>query len=266
MIERTNLPKPDRHLLELQANKIPQITVSVNKSTDLIFEYNIDDESANVASSFMNNAEEINFYEPAYSLERGKHLNAGSYSYVISAIDSQSKFSNKYKNCTGLLVAGVDKRTGKNVSFLTHQEPVNVILLKKEKFLDHLRLQLERVKAQCKPGTLDSILIGGNDLNQNHTFLDDNLDPVTMSYAKIYTDSNKLISDEVKKILGFEPDIVNGPKTVTGGDEFYYDNENRRGYLARPKITQIDNPKDANEPLRADMKPSDLDKYKGRWK
>ncbi len=50
-------------------------------------------------------------------------LNAGQETYAISMIDSLDKYSKGFICCTGLVVVGKDKVTGKNISFLTHQNP-----------------------------------------------------------------------------------------------------------------------------------------------
>src|SRR3989344_7468206 len=54
-------------------------------------------------------------------LGREQFLQTDSARCVISQIDDLDKFSGGFFECTGLVVCGIDKKTGKNVSFLSHQ-------------------------------------------------------------------------------------------------------------------------------------------------
>ena len=138
--------------------------------------------------------------------------------YIISPIDNANKFSKKFGSCTGLIVAGIDKKTGKNISFAAH---IGSFFL--EGFDANLNKRLTEMKDRCKPGTMDAVIIGG----------------VTkgVSLDKIYTTNIKFLSDVTQKILKFEPVIVNGPKKgMMENDDFFYDNEHRRVYLVRSKV------------------------------
>ncbi|MCX6717290.1 MAG: hypothetical protein NTU76_01265 [Candidatus Taylorbacteria bacterium] len=48
---------------------------------------------------------------------------AGPETYVISPITEQNLFSDKYMNCTGTVGIGRDKISGKEISFISHQDP-----------------------------------------------------------------------------------------------------------------------------------------------
>src|SRR3989344_1434835 len=71
----------------------------------------------------VNNAGHVDYYGNSRELTNKGFRNHGDYSYVISTIDKQDKFSDGFRNCTGLLVAGQDKNTGENISFLSHEDP-----------------------------------------------------------------------------------------------------------------------------------------------
>jgi len=174
----------------------------------------------------------ISYYADSLDLNKQNFLNGGNKTYVISTVDSSDKFSSTFRNCTGLLVSGIDKKTGKKISFLSHQEPTTVLTYKKEMFKKHLKDRLDEVKDRCNPGTIDALIIGGNyDSSNSSSF-----------FTKGYFGTLQLLSNEVKNSLGFDPVVVNGAKRVDGEDvgvyedSVYLDTENSRAYLFRPKV------------------------------
>ncbi|MEK7463328.1 MAG: hypothetical protein AAB621_03145 [Patescibacteria group bacterium] len=146
--------------------------------------------------------------------------------YVMSPVDKQDKFSDSFRNCTGLLVAGQDKNTGGNISFLSHESPRFFLLTEeyKNEFIADLEQRLEEIRERCVDGTIDARIVGGNYFTKEKKYMED------------YLESIKLLSSEVSKVLGFEPIVVTGPKTLVGNDDVYYDNEHRRLYIVRPKV------------------------------
>ncbi len=55
-------------------------------------------------------------------------------------------------------------------------------------------------------------------------------------FSENYLGSIKLLSAETIKVLGFEPVVITGPKIVSGRDDIFYDNKNRRLYIIRPEV------------------------------
>lgn len=170
----------------------------------------------------------VDYYGNPKDLAEQKFKNAGESSYAISPIDNSNKFSKGFANCTGLVVAGQDKETGENISFLSHQDPSHFLEErdnKKGHFLDDLRQRLNELKERSVDGTIDAIIVGGNYFKNEE------------GYKKQYLGSIKLLSEEALKILGFEPVVMTGPKRVGyGRDNVYYDNEQRRLYIMRPEV------------------------------
>ena len=178
---------------------------------------------------------------------------------VASPIDSSYKKTEGLADCTSLVVSGVDKETGLNISFLTHQDPkqfLNDNSNLKTEFVEYLRSLLIELWKRCKPGTIDAVLVGGR-YKDGKTFFG------VYFRKQDYIDSLKLVGAEVKTALGFEPQVINGPN-LSYQDEIYYDNDNRRLYFLRPKVTQVQNSPDRDF-LPADFPTSDVDKYKDRW-
>ena len=173
---------------------------------------------------------------------------------VASEIDATNKKTNGLADCTSLIVTGIEKlKNGKmrNISFLTHQDPKEFShdnkYNRKEEFVTHLNKLLTEMKMRCIPGTIDAVLAGGS-------YVEKGVDILGYPVANIqgYENSVKIIGEETKGILGFEPQVVNGPN-ITYQDDIYYDNDERRLYVIRPKV----NPDVMNFPT------SDLDKVKG---
>ena len=151
--------------------------------------------------------------------------------YVISPVNEKRKFVGELNDCTSLIVTGIDKKTGNNVSFLTHMDPKKFLYEKRDAFLADLQQRLSEIKERCLPGTIDAVIVGGKYL------------PVVVNNKRIetkqnYLDSIKLVSDETQKVLTFKPPIINGPKMTDGSDNICFDTTNRQLYFMRPKVNR----------------------------
>ena len=183
--------------------------------------------------------------------KRNNFLSAGPGTYVISSIDSAKKYSRNFIMCTGLLVIGVDKHTGQKISFLSHQFPTYFLYntTNKNKFASDLRARLEEMKSRCVSGTIDAVVIGGR-------YLENAGDDAGANVVEDYPASLEVLGEEVKNVFGFEPAVVNGPKTIRNTfDNVYYDTENNRLYLVRPEVKN-----------RKSFVVSDIEKHKDGWK
>ncbi|HEY4523363.1 MAG TPA: hypothetical protein VJK04_00625 [Candidatus Paceibacterota bacterium] len=198
-------------------------------------------------------AHNIDFYGEPKGLAKNNVKNAGGGSYVISLIDNKDKFSNGFKNCTGLVVTGIEKQTGRNISFLSHQYPLYFLGNddNRVRFTRDLEERLEELKGKCADKTIDAVIIGGN------------ASIWSLRYQKEYSESIKLLSEEVRKTLGFEPVAITGPKTDEGTDEdmmftddVFYDNARRRLYIMRPVV--------GNATTKSYL-PSDLENQRKKW-
>jgi len=168
-------------------------------------------------------------------------VNAGQETYAISPISDLDKFSLKYKNCMGVIAAGQDKITGKNISFLTHQGPVKILPEGelRNRFLADFKSRLKEIKDRSVQGTIDAIIFGGNYLDSDKVEKDpDRLPGVPkVEFEKNYKDLMRLLSNQVFEVFGFQPTIIAGPKTTDRDtDNAIYDNDHRRLYLRRPEI------------------------------
>ncbi|MEK7179190.1 MAG: hypothetical protein AAB727_02965 [Patescibacteria group bacterium] len=173
----------------------------------------------------------INYYGEQDALVKRGMKNAGKFSYVMSPIDAADKISRRFINCTGLVVAGKDKRTGENVSLVTHQDPHYFLVTESRKsiFVHDLEQKLREIKERCEEGTIDAVIVGGNSDSGGY-------------YKDSYVNSIKLLSEETQNVLGFEPVVMTGPKAVSpvldwaAQDDVFYDNAHRRLFIIRPKV------------------------------
>lgn len=201
----------------------------------------------------LKNPKNINWESSKKEIKENNFL-GGEQAYVFSEIDNSDKFSKKFTRCIGLVVSGVDRQTGQNISFISHQDPFKILLDKKEEFENHLKQRLNEMKSRCKEQTIDAVMIGGIYLNDIQ--LDAN------QVIEHYKNPIQLISKETKNALGFEPMIINGPKTSRMvGDDIYFDNDNRRLYFLRPKLNPAVKDGGSN-----DFPPSDIKNQESKWK
>lgn len=214
----------------------------------------------------INYAHNVDYYGKPEDLAKSEIKNDkfGHGGYVISPVDSWDKYSREYHDCTGLIMTGVDKITGKNISFISHQNPETFLDKNKArfKFGEDLNKQIEEIKQRCKGGTIDAGIIGGK-YGKIKEY--DKFDPKSNASMDEYMDSIKFVSEIVKKSVGFEPSLITMPKTKAliekqniedPGDMIFFDNDTRRLFIVRDKY---DFGSDQN------ISPSELDKKRKKW-
>jgi hypothetical protein len=187
-------------------------------------------------------ADLIHQYAEVEKLENAGIKNAGKTTYVISPINSHNKRSIDYRNCTGIIAVGVDKMSGENVSFLTHQDPQT--FLKKRFFFSKEGRQFQRdlsdtlqdFSAQVRPETIDIVIVGGNYLDAASETRSQRT-----SYADDYKESIALLSQIIQKGLSKDPHVVIGPNMAELGPgpenalHVVLDTEKRRLFMFRPE-------------------------------
>lgn len=169
----------------------------------------------------------IDFFEDPFLARRKGFKTAGERTYVISTLNGLDKFSGDFIDCTGLLISGTEKGTGRQLSFMSHKPSVDMTASVSQ-FSKDLVDSLKQAKEQCKEGTLDAVIFGG----RYKGAVGGNVHPNT----KAYLDSVDLVSRTVEAELGFEPTVVGGPKINPGTDTVFFDNMKRRLYLIRATL------------------------------
>ncbi len=183
------------------------------------------DETTKAAFADDNGETEIvNFYSDKEQLDEQEMLNSGEQSYAISSINERPKRSFEYQNCTGIAVSATDKETGKQISFLSHQNPGRFLpwyRASKYKFDNDMSARMQEIKSRAVQGSIDVVLFGGN-MRKN---------------GSEHEESISVLSDICKRNFGFEPVVIAGPtipEDIGGGTEVHLDTEHRRLHIARP--------------------------------
>lgn len=208
----------------------------------------------------------VDFYGTPEKLKAQGMKTAGKETYVISPVDDWDKFSHGFADCTGLVVVGVDKITGKNISFMSHQYLDSYVLTaeknaslkevqRKASLKEDMRQQLQYLKERSVDKTIDAVIVGGLSVTIKGTVRD-------VIEEKAYLDSVKFLATEINAALGFEPIVMTGPKTVKGfmnsnRDSIFFDNKNRRLYIMR---------QGAEDASTESFLPSDIDEQRERWR
>lgn len=123
--------------------------------------------------------------------------------YVISPITEQSLFSDKYLNCTGMVGIGRDKVSGKEIAFISHQDPDYFFhkgSKETEKFSNDLKLTVCQLIDRSEEGTVEVILFGGNDETE---------DPGSKK-SKDYKESIEMLTEIVQSSTGLTPTVLFG--------------------------------------------------------
>ncbi len=216
--------KPGRHLIE----GVSPIIACIGSFEDFKRGENLSENTPKLSNNFLlDNLKKIDQGQGTYGHKKGEDcITGGPGTFVISAIDDSNKFSQGFYGCTGLIVTGIDEKTGKNISFMTHQPPFVPSVL----FGNGLKKRFTEIQERCQSGTIDAVIVGGMYRN----------DHLGENYIKMI----RLLSTKTQQFFGFEPIIINGPKTKSSQfkkehryhDDVYYDNNNRRAYLVRPRV------------------------------
>ncbi len=230
-----NLVSPDTLHSEHLNEGVKPIMVAVGTHDEL--------GKTDAVKRIVRDGENVDYWATGKELDKRAIRNGGDGTYVISNLDNKDKFTKGLRNCTGLIASGIDKETGENISFITHQFPNKFLHSKRDEFERDLGGKLSELKVRCKDGTLDVVILGGNYLStEDRTFgFLGKKDPEGF-YQKTYIESIKALAGKVESELGFEPVVAVGPK-MTGGtswgkpieENIFYDTKERRVYLERQK-------------------------------
>lgn len=164
----------------------------------------------------------VDYHGSELWFSKAKIKNGGKHSYVISPIDGRNKLSHKYANCTGVVAVGVDKKTGKEISFLSHQDPVYFLEEKErgEKFGQDLKRALQRLLRRSHKNTVDIVVFGGNMVFEK----DD---------CREYRKSIEFLDDVIYSATKMHPVVISGPKKFFGPETAAFNTEKRQLILMR---------------------------------
>lgn len=208
----------------------------------------------------LENAHDVDYYAKQETLQERGFKIPEKRSYVISPVDALDKFSKSFVNCTGLLATGKDKKTGEDISFLSHQDPTFFLSLNgRDEFVADIGERLRELRNRSVEGSVDAVILGGS------YYTEPDLSPKGSKYNgkfnSDYIESIKLLAAEVEKSLGFEPIVIIGPKVAArpeyDTDNVFYDTKNRRIYIAREKV---------GLPSTSGFAPKDISTFEKEWR
>ena len=164
-------------------------------------------------------------------------------SYIISPVSGKDKFTEELLDCTSIIAVGRDTSSGKEISILTHQDPKHVLKAQKETFTNDLKERLKELKDRCQEGSIDIVIAGGKLMSDSPEY-----------YKKVLEE----LSLVVEELFEFKPLVICGPKyPMAGQDNIYFDTQNRRLYIVRPKYSNF-----SNEVFKTE----DAEKMQKKWK
>jgi hypothetical protein len=141
--------------------------------------------------------------------------------------NSSDKISTEFRNCVGLVVVGKRKATGKQVSFVFHASPDEFVFSdasQQMKVRNAIRERLAFMKQKCESGSIDAILVGGNDPTGD----------ASLTGALTKDDYRTLVEaygSVVQGVLGFEPAVIVPPLQEAGDTHLYFETATRRVFL-----------------------------------
>lgn len=250
--------KTNKHLRE----GVSPIVACVGNSEDFKYDGKI---NWILSGKPINYAHDIAFGAKPEELKRDvfEFKNDGHESYVISPVDSIDKYSKNYHDCTGVIITGKEKGTGKNISFMSHQDPSYFLGAHSQKFPEDLTNQIQELKKRCEGGTIDAVIFGGRYAKgKNYEVSNPGRDLFIEEYKK----SIRFLSENIKSLVGFEPLVIVGPKTEPGADTVFYDNDTRRLFLVRNKSKKNESNDNYDFNAIESFLPSELEEISKKWK
>lgn len=203
--------------------------------------------------------------------------NAGRATYIMSKIDKENKYSEKYFDCTAVYAVGVDKSTGENISFLSHQDPEKIlkntdILLS---FKNNLKERLEELTNRSIPGSTDVVVLGGNkDIGYDEELktmdmdkmdsrrIQEIMEKIEAGPFESYRKSISFLSKIIFEKLNFYPTVISGPNsnikendpTHSNALDLYCDTKNRHVYQIRAENTSKNNESYSGKDINSKIK------------
>ncbi|KKQ88182.1 MAG: hypothetical protein UT09_C0002G0020 [Parcubacteria group bacterium GW2011_GWF2_38_8] len=228
-MEEVNFNKPNKHE-HLRSDIKPIIACMGSRIGHSVSEYGKYINPQEVVQAFdiyrtkpLENVEEIDYaVDPEILKKEGFKSGGwggGMGTYVISPVDSKDKFSKDYYDCTVLIATGLNKKTGENISFVSHQKLSSILGKEKKIFVNDLEESLDEIKNKSIEKTIDVGILGGNYAENDY-------------YKENYIKSIELLKQRVFKKLGFYPEVIIGPKTIRGSETIFYKNESKKVFVS----------------------------------
>ncbi len=208
----------------------------------------LDFEDQRFLDTFPEHAEFVDYSASTSSLlERGQFYRkgrAGLPTYVISRPNENDKFSRTYRNCSGVVAIGVDKKTGKNISILSHGDPELVLgdPKQQESFQEDLKNVFKTLCDRVEQGTIDVVIFGGDHaFPEQYGLANHASGREKKTRNDDYVDMIELVANIARSDLKIEPVVALGPKKSNDNAiDAFLDTQHRRLYLTRKKNPDAD--------------------------
>lgn len=150
----------------------------------------------------------VNYYEDAGNIKKEGMLGAFP-AYVISKVDETPKRSESYRNCMTVIVVGEDKETGKQISFLSHQNPSYFLTTEKDQFQKDLHSRIAELSSRAKKGTIDVGIMGGNYYDEMNNENENNKREITNAaqHKESVLELSKMVKDSFSD-SGYDVPVV----------------------------------------------------------
>ena len=177
------------------------------------------------------------------SLEESGFKHAGPESYIISPISENNWYSEHYFDCTAVVAIGRDADTGKEISFMSHQDPSYFVDGGEDKEKDFSRKlsdSLKELQGRSQKDTVEVLLLGGN-FNPTYSGKDYKHQHYKQSIEKL----RRIVQDE----MGFDPKVLAGPNNDVGSETIItVETQKRKVWIERSKQpSEFDESFQANE-------------------
>ncbi len=174
-------------------------------------------------SDILSHGQHINYFEKDTTvLDKENIIHWWAYSYLISPISEQDKYSLWYQDCQWFSALGISKKNWKNISFFTHQD--TKLLLedknKREEFFEKTCQQLENLRKQTVSDSIQTAIFWGNGFFIPKHMRD-------RWHILWYLNGLEIMNNVTQKVLWHYPIILHHPNQYWGKNDIYlYTQEN----------------------------------------
>jgi len=182
---------------------------------------------------YINTLENVDFHE---SENRGLKT-GGDETYAMSLISERDKLTRYVHDCTSVLSFGTSKKTGKTITFLTHQDPYLVLPEAKinKEFENDLIETLREMRDHAIEGSIRVYLLGGIYRSDDSGISRKDI----LETRDIYRRSILYLSTIIERVFGFEPVVRLGPKDNARSDVILVRTEQRCLHVVRPQTGDV---------------------------
>lgn len=223
---------------------------------------NESDKESKFFKEFEKNAEFLDFRlnpEKFFSSKWNKNKDG---TYLISPIDGKNKYSKDFLDCLSVCVVGKEIETGKNISFISHQNPEALFENRdiRERFEKDLKNRIREIVNRCGEGTIDVVILGGNkDVEYNEYINSADTDKMNQQELYDFMEKNEsgpfekykktiyLLDKIFLETLKLDPIVTCGPNSnikindlkSNNALDLYFNTYNRNIYIVRPKNEKV---------------------------